>query len=60
VGASAPQAHLGAALVPITGELLFMQPHDWPLTFELRANAPADRIAKARQAGIKGYVSLRS
>ncbi|MDO0913252.1 hypothetical protein QQM39_21105 [Streptomyces sp. DT2A-34] len=50
----------GAALVPITGELLFMQPHDWPLTSEQRANAPADRIAKARQAGIKGYVSLRS
>ncbi|WP_030899681.1 MULTISPECIES: hypothetical protein [unclassified Streptomyces] len=50
----------GAALVPVTGELLFMQPHDWPLTSEQRANAPADRIAKAGQAGIKGYVSLRS
>jgi hypothetical protein len=50
----------GAALIPITGELLFMQPHDWPLTSEQRANAPADRIAKARQAGIKGYASLRS
>ncbi|MEU1849492.1 hypothetical protein ABZ499_09475 [Streptomyces sp. NPDC019990] len=50
----------GAALVPVTGELLFMQPYDWPLTSEQRANAPADRIAKARQAGIERYVSLRS
>ncbi|MFJ8537225.1 hypothetical protein [Streptomyces sp. NPDC093591] len=50
----------GAALVPVTGELLFMQPHDWPLTSAQRANAPADRIAKAKQAGTKGYVSLRS
>ncbi|GGY19961.1 hypothetical protein [Streptomyces djakartensis] len=50
----------GVGLVPTSGELLFMQPHDWPLTSAERANAPADRVAKAEQAGIKGYVSLRS
>ncbi len=43
-----------------TGELLFMQPHDWPLTSEQRANAPANRIANAGQASTKGYVPLRS
>jgi hypothetical protein len=35
--------------VVATGELLFMQPHDWPPTSEQRANAPATRIANAGQ-----------
>jgi hypothetical protein len=49
----------GAALVPRTGELLFMQPQEWILMTEQRQNADAERIQRAKRAGIKGYVSLR-
>lgn len=43
----------GAALVPGTGELLFMQPREWDLMAERRASVGKERIKRARRAGIK-------
>jgi hypothetical protein len=48
----------GVALLPRTGELLFMQPQEWILMREQRANAGSERVMRAKRAGIKGYVSL--
>jgi hypothetical protein len=48
----------GVALLPGTGELLFMQPQEWILLREQRANANSERVMRAKRAGIKGYVSL--
>jgi hypothetical protein len=49
----------GAALVPGTGELLFMQPRIRELTAEQRENAGPERIRRARRAGIKRAVNIR-
>lgn len=46
----------GAAIVPGTGELLFMQPSEWHQTAEGRENAGGDRITQAKRAGIKKAV----
>jgi hypothetical protein len=43
----------GAAIVPGTGELLFMQPQDWNQLSNQREAAGTERIAKAKHAGIK-------
>jgi hypothetical protein len=48
----------GIAFLPHTGELLFMQPQEWILMREQRANADSERVMRAKCAGIKGYVSL--
>jgi hypothetical protein len=42
----------GVALVPNSGELLFMQPRDWKQLSERREHAGEDRIKRARQAGL--------
>jgi hypothetical protein len=49
----------GAAIVPGTGELLFMQPSEWALAAEARDNAGEVRIKQAKRAGIKRPVSYR-
>jgi hypothetical protein len=49
----------GAALIPGTGELLFMQPRIRELTAEQRENAGPERIRRARRAGIKRAVNIR-
>lgn len=43
----------GAAIVPGTGELLFMQPKEWVLLAEERKNAGVERISRAKRGGIK-------
>ncbi|MGW0550018.1 hypothetical protein [Streptomyces altiplanensis] len=43
----------GAAIVPGTGELLFMQPRAWKELSESRKQADADRIGRARRAGLR-------
>lgn len=35
-----------------------MQPQEWILMREQRANADSERVMRAKCAGIKGYVSL--
>lgn len=49
----------GAAIVPGTGELLFMQPSEWALSAKQRESAGEVRIKQARRAGIKRAVSYR-
>lgn len=49
----------GAVLVPVTGELLFVQPRDWAATAGQRAGAGAERVKKARRAGIKRRAAIR-
>ncbi|WP_143052581.1 hypothetical protein [Streptomyces sp. cf386] len=49
----------GAAVVPGTGELLFMQPNEWVLSAKERESAGEARIERARRAGIKKAVSYR-
>ncbi|MBA4864448.1 hypothetical protein H1V43_24460 [Streptomyces sp. PSKA54] len=49
----------GAAIVPGTGELLFMQPSEWALAAEARDNAGEVRIKQAKRAGIKRPVRYR-
>lgn len=49
----------GAALVPGTGELLFMQPQEWDEMAEQRANAEPERVRKVRRADIKRRASIR-
>ncbi|MEB8342703.1 hypothetical protein [Streptomyces endophyticus] len=43
----------GAAFVPGSGELLIMQPNGWKLWAPERKSAGAERIARARRAGIR-------
>lgn len=43
----------GAAIVPGTGELLFMQPKEWGLFAEERERAGTERIGRAKRGGIK-------
>ncbi|GGZ39240.1 hypothetical protein [Streptomyces poonensis] len=43
----------GAAIVPGTGELLFMQPSEWNLSAAERDSAGEVRIKQAKRAGIK-------
>ncbi|MEU0741686.1 hypothetical protein [Streptomyces sp. NPDC006134] len=43
----------GAAIVPGTGELLFMQPKEWGLFAEERGRAGAERIGRAKRGRIK-------
>jgi hypothetical protein len=49
----------GAAIVPGTGELLFMQPSEWALSAKERESAGEVRIKQAKRAGIKRAVSYR-
>lgn len=49
----------GAAIVPGTGELLFMQPSEWSLSVKERESAGEVRIKQAKRAGIKKAVSYR-
>jgi hypothetical protein len=49
----------GAAVVPGTGELLFMQPRDWALMSGQREKAGTERTKRARRAGIKRRVTIR-
>ncbi|GGZ39224.1 hypothetical protein [Streptomyces poonensis] len=49
----------GAAIVPGTGELLFMQPSEWGLSAKERDTAGEVRIKQAKRAGIKKAVSYR-
>ncbi len=49
----------GAAIVPGSGELLFMQPNAWKLFAEQRKNAGAERNKRAWRAWIKWRVSFR-
>ncbi|MCL8016825.1 hypothetical protein [Streptomyces sp. AS02] len=49
----------GVAIVPSTGELLFMQPSEWMLLAEERESAGEARIEQARRAGIRKAVSYR-
>ena len=43
----------GAALIPGTGELLFMQPKEWQLLSGERNSAGTERIRTAKRGGIK-------
>ncbi|MDG4856956.1 hypothetical protein P8605_02065 [Streptomyces sp. T-3] len=49
----------GAALVPGTGELLFMQPDAWGELAGERTSAGPERTKRARRAGIKRRVAIR-
>lgn len=49
----------GAAIVPGSGELLFMQPNAWKLFAEKRKNAGAERNKRAWRAWIKWRVTFR-
>ncbi|MGW3247836.1 hypothetical protein [Streptomyces sp. NPDC001070] len=49
----------GAAVVPASGTLLFMQPRDWDGLAPERRAAGAERIARAGRAGIKRRASNR-
>lgn len=49
----------GAALVPGSGELLFMQPRDWDLISGQREKAGTERTKRARQAGLGRQVTIR-
>ena len=49
----------GAAIVPGTGELLFMQPSEWVLSAKERESAGEVRIKQAKRAGINRAVSYR-
>ncbi|MFI6013091.1 hypothetical protein ACIBAG_30470 [Streptomyces sp. NPDC051243] len=49
----------GAAIVPGSGELLFMQPSEWPLSAKERESAGEVRIQQAKRAGIAKAVSYR-
>ncbi|MEU6081373.1 hypothetical protein [Streptomyces sp. NPDC047108] len=42
----------GAAIVPGSGELLFLQPKDWAVRAGERSNAGEERLCAARRAGI--------
>lgn len=49
----------GVAIVPGSGELLFMQPTDWALSAKERESAGEARIGQAKRAGIKRPVRYR-
>jgi hypothetical protein len=49
----------GAAIVPGTGELLFMQPNEWALSAQERESAGEVRMKQAKRAGVKRAVSYR-
>ncbi len=49
----------GAAIVPGSGELLFMQPTEWALSAKERDSAGEDRVGRAKRAGIKRPVRYR-
>ncbi|MBT2397844.1 hypothetical protein [Streptomyces sp. ISL-100] len=49
----------GAALVPGSGQLLFMQPRDWELMSGQREEAGAERLKRAMQAGLKRRAPIR-
>lgn len=49
----------GAAIVPGSGELLFMQPTAWKLLAEKRKNAGVERNKRARRAWISWRVTFR-
>lgn len=49
----------GAAIVPVTGELLFMQPNAWKLFAEKREDAGTERRTRARRAWISWRVTFR-
>jgi hypothetical protein len=49
----------GVALVPGSGELLFMQPREFKLTPAARRDAGDDRRRKARKAGIGRHISFQ-
>lgn len=49
----------GAAIVPGTGELFFMQPAEWALAAKERDAAGVERTEQAKRAGIKKPVSYR-
>ncbi|AZQ37809.1 hypothetical protein EJ357_33725 [Streptomyces cyaneochromogenes] len=49
----------GAAIVPGSGELLFMQPTEWALSAKERDSAGEVRIGQAKRAGIKRAVRYR-
>lgn len=49
----------GAAIVPGSGELLFMQPTEWALSAKERESAGEVRIGQAKRAGIKRAVRYR-
>ena len=49
----------GAALVPDTGEMFFLQPRNWEQWAEERKNAGEERIRKAKHGGIKSPTRYR-
>lgn len=49
----------GAAIVPGSGELLFMQPSEWVMSADNRDSAGDVRIGQAKRAGIKGPARYR-
>jgi hypothetical protein len=49
----------GAAIVPGTGELLFMQPKEWDVLSEQRRDAGAERLARAKRARLRRRVPNR-
>lgn len=49
----------GVALVPESGELLLMQPREWDLSADARAEAGEERVRKAKRAGIKRRLRIR-
>lgn len=49
----------GAAIVPGSGELLFMQPTEWASSAKERESAGEVRIGQAKRAGIKRAVRYR-
>lgn len=49
----------GAAIVPGSGELLFMQPREWDSLSQQRRAAGVERAERARRAGLKRRVPVR-
>jgi hypothetical protein len=49
----------GAAIVPGSGELLFMQPREWDSLAQQRRDAGVERAERAKRAGLKRRVPVR-
>lgn len=45
----------GAIIVPMSGELMCMQPRDWAALESKRAAADTERVARAKRAGLKRH-----